>query len=60
VISLLPLLVALIMLLVAREWAMGVLEKARAWLQRNARNVAAVIVILLAVALIRNGIAGLV
>ena len=60
VVSLLPLLVALIMLLVAREWAMGVLEKARAWLQRNARNVAAVIVVLLATALIRNGIAGLV
>jgi hypothetical protein len=60
VISLLPLLVALIMLLVAHEWAMGVLEKARAWLQRNARNVAAVIVVLLAAALIRNGIAGLV
>ena len=60
VISLLPLLVALIMLIVAHEWAMGVLEKARAWLQRNARNVAAVIVVLLAAALIRNGIAGLV
>ena len=60
VISLLPLLVALVMLLVAHEWAMGVLEKARAWLQRNARNVAAVIVVLLAAALIRNGIAGLV
>jgi Sap, sulfolipid-1-addressing protein len=58
-ISLLPLLVAIVMLLVAREWALGVLEKARSWLQRNARNVAAVIVIALAVALIRNGIAGL-
>jgi hypothetical protein len=59
VISLLPLLVALVMLLVAHEWALGVLEKARGWLQRNARNVAAVIVVALAVALIRNGVAGL-
>jgi Sap, sulfolipid-1-addressing protein len=59
VVSLLPLLVALVMLLVAHEWALKVLGKARAWLQRNARNVAAVIVIALAVALIRNGIAGL-
>jgi hypothetical protein len=47
------------MLLVAHDWAMGVLGKARGWLQRNARTVAAVIVIALAVALIRNGIAGL-
>jgi uncharacterized membrane protein len=59
VISLLPLLVALLMLLVARDWAMGVLGKARGWLQRNARTVAAVIVLALAAALIRNGIAGL-
>ena len=58
-ISLLPLLIALLMLLVARDWAMGVLGRARGWLQRNARTVAAVIVIALAVALIRNGIAGL-
>jgi uncharacterized membrane protein len=59
VISLLPLLIALLMLLVAHDWAMGVLGRARGWLQRNARTVAAVIVIALAVALIRNGIAGL-
>ena len=58
-ISLLPLLVALLMLLVARDWAMALLGKARGWLQRNARTVAAVIVLALAAALIRNGIAGL-
>jgi hypothetical protein len=60
VVSLLPLLIALVMLMVARDWAMGVLGKARGWLQRNARTVAAVIVIGLAVALIRNGVAGLI
>jgi hypothetical protein len=60
VVSLLPLLIALVMLVVARDWAMRLLGKARTWLQRNARTVAAVIVIALAVALIRNGIAGLV
>jgi hypothetical protein len=60
VVSLLPLAIALLMLLVARDWAMRALGKARAWLQRNARTVAAVIVIALAVALIRNGIAGLI
>ena len=59
VISLLPLLIALVMLLVAHDWAMGVLGRVRGWLQRNARTVAAVIVIALAATLIRNGIAGL-
>jgi len=57
--SLLPLLIALVMLLVAPERAMSVLGKARSWLQRNARIVAAVLVIALAVALVRNGLAGL-
>ncbi len=59
VVSLLPLAIALLMLLVAHDWALRVLGGARLWLQRNARTVAAVIVILLAAALIRNGIAGL-
>jgi len=58
-VSLLPLLVALILLVVARDWAMRLLEGARRWLMRNARIVAAVIIVALAVALIRNGIAGL-
>jgi hypothetical protein len=59
VVSLLPLAVALLLLLVARDWTGGVLEKTRTWLERNARTIAAVILIALAAALIRNGIAGL-
>jgi hypothetical protein len=58
-VSLLPLAVALVMLLVARRWTERVLVRARDWLQRNARTVAAVIVVLLALSLLRNGIAGL-
>jgi len=58
--SLLPLAVALIMLVVAPRPAMHILHRTRDWLLRNARTVAAVIVGLLAAALLRNGIAGLV
>jgi Sap, sulfolipid-1-addressing protein len=58
-VSLLPLAVALLLLLVARDWAERLLEKVRGWLERNARTVAAVIIVLLAFSLIRNGIAGL-
>jgi hypothetical protein len=58
-VSLLPLAVALFLLLVARDWAERLLEKVRGWLERNARIVAAVIIVLLAFSLIRNGIAGL-
>jgi hypothetical protein len=59
-ISLLPLAVALAMLLVARGWAERVLARVRDWLIAHARTVASVIIFLLAVALLRNGIAGLV
>jgi hypothetical protein len=59
-VSLLPLAVALIMLLVARDWAERVLNAARDWLVLNAVKVAAVIVVLFAAALLRNGISGLV
>jgi hypothetical protein len=48
-----------LLLLVARDWAERLLEKVRGWLERNARIVAAVIIVLLAFSLIRNGIAGL-
>jgi hypothetical protein len=48
-----------ILLSVAREWTTGILAVARTWLERNGRTIAAVIVILLALALLRNGIAGL-
>jgi len=58
-VSLLPLAVALVLLLVARGWAERLLEGVRGWLERNARTVAAVIIVLLAASLIRNGIAGL-
>jgi hypothetical protein len=58
-VSLLPLLLSLIALLVAREWAERTLAAARGWLERHARTVAAVILVLLAAALLRNGIAGL-
>ena len=58
-VSLLPLAVALVLLVVARDWAMRLLEKTRAWLERYARTIAAVILIALALALLRNGIAGL-
>jgi hypothetical protein len=59
-VSLLPLAIALVMLLVARDWAERVLETARNWLVRRAWTIAAVILILLAATLLRNGIAGLV
>jgi hypothetical protein len=59
VVSLLPLAVALVLLLVAREWAERLLEGVRRWLDKNARTIAAVIILALAASLIRNGIAGL-
>jgi uncharacterized membrane protein YeaQ/YmgE (transglycosylase-associated protein family) len=59
VIALLPLLAAIVALWVAHDRAMAVLQKARGWLERNARSMAAVIIVLLAAALLRNGIVGL-
>jgi hypothetical protein len=58
-ISLLPMAIALLMLILAREHAMRILGAARAWLERHGRTVAAVILVLLAAVLLRNGIAGL-
>jgi hypothetical protein len=58
-IALLPLLVALVALAVSRERTTSVLEAARAWLERHARALAAVLIVLVAVVLLRNGIAGL-
>jgi hypothetical protein len=57
--SLFPLAIALVLLLVAREWTERALGGVRAWLELRARTVAAAIVVLLAVSLLRNGIAGL-
>ncbi len=58
-ISLLPLSVALVALAVAPEWAKRVLNGVRGWLERNARTVAAVLLLALAAVMTRNGIAGL-
>jgi hypothetical protein len=58
-VSLLPLGLALVMLVFARERAMRILVAARGWLERRARTVAAVILVLLGVVLLRNGVAGL-
>jgi hypothetical protein len=59
-VSLLPLAIALVLLLIARDWAERLLGRTRDWLIAHARTVASVIIFLLAVALLRNGIAGLV
>jgi len=58
-VSLLPLALALILLLVARNWTMRLLERLRAWLELHARTLAAAVLVALALALLRNGIAGL-
>ena len=57
--SLFPLAVSLVLLVVAREWTERALGQVRGWLELHARTVAAAIVVLLAVSLLRNGIAGL-
>jgi hypothetical protein len=59
VVALLPLAVALILLAVAPERATKTLTWAREWLELHARAIAAVLVVALALALLRNGIAGL-
>jgi len=58
-VSLLPLALALVLLVVARDWAERLLGGVRRWLERNAQTVAAVIIFLLAASILRNGIAGL-
>jgi hypothetical protein len=58
--SLLPLAVALILLVVAPTFATRVLNRTRDWLVSNGRIIAAVLVLLVAASLLRNGIAGLV
>ena len=58
-VSLLPLAIALVLLVVARDWTVRMLGAARHWLELHARTVAAVLVVLLAVSLLRNGISGL-
>jgi hypothetical protein len=58
-VSLLPLALALLLLTVAPAWTRRTLHETRDWLVRNARNVAAVILFVLAASLLRSGIAGL-
>jgi Sap-like sulfolipid-1-addressing protein len=58
-VSLLPLAIGLVLLIVARDWAKRQLESANAWLQLHVRTIAAVLVVLVAASLLRNGIAGL-
>jgi Sap, sulfolipid-1-addressing protein len=58
-VSLLPLALALILLVLARDFALRILGAARVWLERRATTIALVLITLLAVSLLRNGIAGL-
>ena len=58
-ISLLPLITALVLLVVAPRATARVLGAARRWLERHAVTVGYVIALLLGIALLRNGIAGL-
>jgi threonine/homoserine/homoserine lactone efflux protein len=58
-VSLLPLATALVLLVLAPEFAERVLRDARDWLERNGKNVAAVIILALAATLLFNGITGL-
>lgn len=59
VVALLPLGVALMMLLVARGFTEPRLHLARAWIERHAHAVVAIVLIGLAVSLVRDGIAGI-
>jgi Sap, sulfolipid-1-addressing protein len=58
-VALLPLEAALVLLLVAPDFAARVLQGARSWLERNAKNVGAAIIVALAVSLFYNGITAL-
>jgi hypothetical protein len=59
VVSLLPFAAAVIMLAVSPDLATRLLQRVRDWLLRNARLIAAAIMVLLAAALLRDGISGL-
>lgn len=58
-VALLPLLAALVLLVVARDWTERQLERLRTWLERRAVTIGYAIMLLLGIALLRNGIAGL-
>jgi hypothetical protein len=59
VVSLLPLSLAILLLLVSPGRAERILRASRTWLEGQLRLIASVIILLLAVSLIHNGIAGL-
>ena len=59
VVSLLPLGLAIVLLIVSPGRAERVLRISRTWLEGHLRLIASVIILLLAVSLLRNGIAGL-
>jgi uncharacterized membrane protein YhaH (DUF805 family) len=58
-VSLLPLLAAVVALGVSRDWTISKLQASRGWLERHARTLAAAIILLLSAALLRNGIVAL-
>jgi hypothetical protein len=58
-VSVLPLLIAIIILLVAPGWGEQILEKSRDWLTSHLTTIAIVIIVVVAVSLLRGGIAGL-
>jgi hypothetical protein len=58
-VALLPLGLALILLVASRERAERLLQSVRVWLEGHLRLIASVIILLLAITLLRNGIAGL-
>ena len=58
-ISLLPLAIALLLLLLVPDRAERLLQSVRGWLEQHLRQIASVIIVLLALALLRNGITGL-
>jgi Sap-like sulfolipid-1-addressing protein len=58
-VALLPLGIALVLLLASRQRAERLLQSVRVWLEGHLRLIASVIIVLLALMLLRNGIAGL-
>jgi len=59
IVSLLPLSIALLLLVVAHDWAERLLRAVRVWLEGHLRLIASVIIVLLSLSLLHNGIAGL-
>ena len=58
-VAILPLGIAIVMLVVARDWTVRLLVRVREWLVRRAWTLGAMLLLLLAAVLLRNGISGL-